>query len=71
MDATLRAATCGDDYEILFTAPRDREGEILSIAKETATPVTRIGHVKPGTGVVLLDENARKIPVARPGYRHF
>jgi thiamine-monophosphate kinase len=62
-DAILRAATAGDDYEIAFTA----SGPI----QDTSTPVTCIGRVESGSGVVLLDGQGCEIVVARAGYRHF
>jgi thiamine-monophosphate kinase len=70
-ETVLRAATSGDDYEILFTAPQRCEGEISAIAKKGDTRVTRIGTVKSGAGVSLLDEKGVEIPILRPGYRHF
>ena len=62
-DAIVRAATAGDDYEIAFTAPAPIKG--------AAMPVTSIGRVERGTGVVLLDAQGHEIAVPRAGYRHF
>jgi thiamine-monophosphate kinase len=62
-DAILRAATAGDDYEIAFTA----SGPI----DDAGTPVSCIGYVEKGAGVVLVDENGGEIAVPRPGFRHF
>ena len=62
-EAIVRAATAGDDYEIAFTAP--------SLIHDARTPVTCIGRVEEGAGVVLLDSAGREIPVARPGFTHF
>jgi thiamine-monophosphate kinase len=58
----VRAVTAGDDYEIAFTAPGPVPADL---------PVTRIGHVEPGQGVVLVDAQGREIPVSRAGYTHF
>jgi thiamine-monophosphate kinase len=58
----VRAVTAGDDYEIAFTAPGPVPADL---------PVTRIGHVEPGQGVVLVDAQGREIPVGRAGYTHF
>ena len=50
------AATGGDDYELLFTiAPERRE------AAEAAAPVSWLGDVAPGSGVVLLDADGRPV----------
>lgn len=65
------AATAGDDYEIAFTAPTARRADILRAAADCGCPVTEIGRVESGSGVVLLDSSGREIPVSRKGYRHF
>ena len=62
-DAIVRAATAGDDYEIAFTAT-------VPIA-DPLTPVSCIGRVDRGAGVVLLDARGAEIAVPRPGFRHF
>jgi len=63
VEAIVRAATAGDDYEIAFTAP--------SMIEDARTPVTCIGRVERGSGVALLDTEGREIAVPRTGYRHF
>ena len=57
------AATAGDDYELLFTAPPERRAEI-----ERAARVTWLGGVAAGTGLVLLGEDEQ--PVELRGYEH-
>jgi thiamine-monophosphate kinase len=57
LDAIVRAATAGDDYQIAFTAPD--------------APATRIGRVEAGRGVVLLDAEGREVAVPRRGFTHF
>lgn len=69
--AVVRAATAGDDYEIAFAAPPSAEAAIMDAARLAAVPVTRIGRVEPGSGVALLDADAREIAVARAGFTHF
>ena len=55
----------GDDYELLFTVPQAR------IAAVTALPdVTRIGEMRAGSGVTLL-EDGRTRAAARAGFDHF
>ncbi|HEY5239206.1 MAG TPA: thiamine-phosphate kinase [Rhizomicrobium sp.] len=71
-DCAVRAATSGDDYEIAFTAPDNRQARIKEIGKrKAATPITGIGRVVKGQGVALLDGNGREIPVPRRGFTHF
>lgn len=57
----VRAATAGDDYEIVFTAG-DIDAECLG--------VRRIGHVTNGSGVFLMG-NDGEITVSRTGFQHF
>lgn len=58
------AAVGGDDYELLFTiAPERRE------AAEAAAPVTWLGDVVTGSGLVLLDAGGRPVDALR-GYEH-
>jgi thiamine-monophosphate kinase len=59
------AATAGDDYELLFTAPPGRSAEIERAA---GLPVTWLGGVRPGSGVVLLGPDEQ--PVELRGFEH-
>lgn len=68
-EGVVRAATAGDDYEITFTAPRNEAVEAAAMA--SGTPVTWIGEVEPGVGVVLVDGQGNEIPVGRRGFTHF
>ncbi len=71
IDARKYAATGGDDYEIAFTAPTEHRNKIGQIAAETGVPITEIGRVGTGTGVLLTDSRGQPVPVERPGYVHF
>ncbi len=59
VEAILRAATAGDDYQIAFAGPPGLRG-----------PFTRIGKVQAGEGVTLTFKN-EQIALPKPGYRHF
>jgi thiamine-monophosphate kinase len=61
----------GDDYELVFAAPRDREPAITAIGAELGLPVTRIGRLASGSGVRVLDAAGKDIDLASQGYRHF
>jgi thiamine-monophosphate kinase len=67
----IRAATAGDDYEIAFTAPEANRSVVLKAASDAGVPVTPIGRVEAGHGVVLLDARGRDIAVPRKGFTHF
>ena len=70
-DALLRAAACGDDYEIAFTAPPDKRNMVLAAAKTSGLPLSEIGRVETGEGIILRDEGGTPLPVSRAGYKHF
>jgi thiamine-monophosphate kinase len=57
------AATAGDDYELLFTAPPERREAI-----EAAVPVTWLGGVRAGAGVVFRDGEGRVVDLQ--GFEH-
>jgi len=61
----------GDDYELLFTAPASESARIQSLAEAHALAATRIGQIKAGKEVLILDAEENPIMLARKGYRHF
>ena len=70
-DAAARAAIAGDDYEIAFTAPASRRGDVANAAARSGVAVTEIGRAVNGEGVALLDAAGGAIALARSGYTHF
>lgn len=64
--------TGGDDYELLFAAPADRADEIAHAARETATPVRRIGEVRDAAERLrVLNPDGAELTLEPTGYRHF
>ena len=61
LDSRLQAASWGDDYQLLFTAPA---GRALPVA------ATALGHVKAGSGLSLNDAGAAVPLPATLGYQH-
>jgi thiamine-monophosphate kinase len=59
------ALTGGDDYEILFTAPRE------AAPKLAGWGVAEIGRIEAGQRVTVLDAAGRPMRFKRPGYSHF
>ncbi|TFI59924.1 thiamine-phosphate kinase [Sphingomonas parva] len=53
--ARLVAATAGDDYELLFSAPFAAAQEIFALAKELGLSLLPIGRVEDGSGLSLRD----------------
>ena len=66
--ATELALAGGDDYELAFTVPPERERLLATAA--LAVPVTRIGVVEDRPGLRCLDRDGRPRPVPA-GYEHF
>ena len=66
------AVTGGEDYELLFTAPAaEADGLAARVARETGTPVSRIGEIRPAAdGVAFVGDDGRAVPVGA-GFDHF
>lgn len=66
-DATLWEVvlTGGDDYELLFTASKEKSSTL------SALPVTKIGEVVEEKNVRVLDENGEEVTLKQQGFRHF
>jgi thiamine-monophosphate kinase len=57
----------GDDYELLFTAPRSRRIP----AKIAGVRVTRIGEMVKKKGMWLVDSHGQQKPLEARGWQHF
>ena len=64
------ALACGDDYELVFTAP---EAVVATICRELAPlgGATRIGRIVAGEGVHVHDAQGARLQAVRPGWDHF
>lgn len=66
----LRAATAGDDYELLFTAHAEHRHRVVALAEQLGLPLTRIGRLEPGAGLTLVGATG-SIPLPeRLGWEH-
>lgn len=67
------ALTGGDDYQLAFTAVRDRRGELLELAQRLDVQVTKIGKVIEQTDVaVSLNNDGEPYQLGeQSGYQHF
>jgi thiamine-monophosphate kinase len=70
-EAVIRAATSGDDYEIAFTAPASARSRLEELSRTSGVAISEIGRVEAGSGVHLLDQRGKEIPVPRTGFTHF
>ncbi len=70
-EALMTVLTGGDDYELLFTVPPEREAEVAALAARLDVGLTRIGHIGAGSGVSIADAQGRPVVPGEAGYRHF
>lgn len=64
------ALSGGEDYELLFTVPADKEHVLAELISDV--PVTRIGTVTEAEqGFLLADEAGQVRPVKAKGFNHF
>jgi thiamine-monophosphate kinase len=64
LEARLTAASAGDDYELLFTAPAGAAAGILALGEELCLPLTPLGEAATGAGLHLCHG---EVPVPLPG----
>jgi thiamine-monophosphate kinase len=65
------ALSGGDDYELLFTAPPDRRDAIEALARRLDLSLTRIGAIRAGSDLRILDANGQMIELPSRGWQHF
>jgi len=63
--------TGGDDYELLFAAPPAAAEPLAALSGALGLPVTRIGRIGAGSGVLVRDGAGREIELASAGFQHF
>lgn len=61
----------GDDYELCFTAPVEKQTEVKAIAKALDIPLTCIGKITRSGGISLLDPLGHPMPISQTGFDHF
>ena len=61
----------GDDYEVLFTAPKNKRSLIKKVSKISKCKITRIGYIKKNiTKSSILNGSGSKITLKNKGYFH-
>lgn len=70
LQARMRAAIAGDDYELAFTVAPSDVDELVRRARNS-TAITEIGRVTAGRSVALLDDHGCAISALKGGYTHF
>lgn len=61
----------GDDYELCFTAPPHHRDEVLAAARQSDTPVTRVGSIDAAPGLRLIDATGDPVTLAFQSFDHF
>jgi len=61
----------GDDYELVFTAPRSQREQVALAAHTSQTPVARIGTIDAEPGLRLIDAQGRAVTNDYHSFDHF
>ncbi len=69
-EAAALALSGGEDYELLFTVPAARAGEVEHLATADL-PLTRVGIVTAEPGLFLIDSQGQLRQPGRGGFDHF
>ncbi|MCW5723517.1 MAG: thiamine-phosphate kinase [Maricaulaceae bacterium] len=71
MQARLRLAAMGDDYELLIALPEAAYPALSAAARAATIPLTVIGRVDVGEGLMARDGHGESLPIERSGFTHF
>ena len=61
----------GDDYQLLFTAPKKNRNKINSIKKISSIKLTRIGTIKKNKGFNIINYDGEFYKIKKGGFNHF
>ena len=61
----------GDDYQLLFTAPKKNRNKINLVSKIPSIKLTRIGSIKKGKSLNINDHKGMLYKLKKKGYDHF
>ena len=64
------AISGGDDYELLFTAPAKRQGDIAAVARRCGVDLTVIGRMYEGAGVEIIGKDGDRLKLVVTGWQH-
>lgn len=71
-DPTAWALGGGEDYELLFTAAPEFDGQAPDLASRLSLPLTSVGEILPEpAGRWLLEGGGRRRPLIAEGWNHF
>ena len=61
----------GDDYELCFTAPAHKRGNVQDTARFAGVPVTRIGRIEAEPGLRITDASGTPLSLSLSSFDHF
>lgn len=61
----------GEDYELLFTVPREKAGVVRRVGERLGCPLTKIGYLVEKPGVRVLAAGGKRLSIPRLGFDHF
>lgn len=61
----------GEDYELLWSAPPSAAAALAALSAELELPLTYIGEIVAGTGLVVTAADGQEIVSTKVGYNHF
>jgi len=65
------ALSGGEDYELLFTSPEERRGDIQKISKNLSIKITELGYITQDDTVQVLNKNGEETSLKQRGFVHF
>ncbi|MCL4748116.1 MAG: thiamine-phosphate kinase [Burkholderiaceae bacterium] len=71
VDPVREALAGGDDYELLFCAAAEDRTAISALGSSLSLPLTRIGAIVAGQGIVLHDARGAPVAIDTKGFDHF
>ena len=71
-DALQIALAGGEDYELCFVSPPGAtELHAPQFTEQFGIPLTRVGTVRPGSGLIRVSRDGTERPLELRGYSHF
>ena len=61
----------GDDYELCFTAPSNRQQAVREAAAQAGVPVTCIGRIEAERGIRVMAPGGQQLPLRFASFDHF
>ncbi|MFQ5788022.1 MAG: thiamine-monophosphate kinase, partial [Thermodesulfobacteriota bacterium] len=65
------ALSGGEDYELLFSSPKNKRKEIKNISRKLKTMITEIGQIAETPLIQILNKDGKEIKFAERGFVHF